>query len=143
MRGYLKILLFKKTWSFRELTTMFNYYMFFFMNASFFLFFLFMNEVYDFSNSDIETVSCTGLNDLATNLENLRGCLIFHLNIRSLNKHIDDLILLINSIKVSPDIIVCTETRKVITKNFCEIDNYTMHCANAKINQNDSVCIYI
>ena len=98
---------------------------------------------YDFINSDIETVNCTGLNDLATNLDNLQGCLIFHLNIRSLNKHIDDLRLLINSMKVPPDIIICTETRKIIAKNLCKIDNYTMYCANAEINQNDGVCIYI
>ena len=65
------------------------------------------------------------------------------MNIRSLNKHIDELRLLINSMETPPDIIVCTETRKKIANNFYYIDNYSLYCANGEINKNDGICLYM
>ena len=89
-------------------------------------------------------LTCYNLDEMNAHLaDNVQKLLIFHVNIRSLNKHIDELRLVINSMPKTPDIIVCTETYNIISSTFYHIDNYDMYFANSDINGNDGVCIYI
>ena len=81
--------------------------------------------------------------DLDQRLSNFTGLTLMHLNIRSLNKNFDDLIMYINSLQKKPDIIVCTETHKIIAKNFFELEGYHLYTANGETSRNDGTCVYI
>lgn len=42
-----------------------------------------------------------------------------------------------------PDIIVCTETHKIVLPNFYEMESYCFYHINSKINKCNGTCIYV
>lgn len=67
---------------------------------------------------------------------------LFHMNIRSLEKHFDELKILLSEINVDFDIIVLTETWQ--TDNDCfNIDGYTQFKQPNKFNKCDGIVVYI
>ena len=65
-------------------------------------------------------------------LEDFSGVFIFHVNIRSLNKNINGLNLLINSLKMKPGIIICTKTFGLNCMSLYEISGYDMFFARSQ-----------
>lgn len=66
---------------------------------------------------------------------------MFHMNIRSVQKNFDELLLLLQQSKITHDLIILSETWKNECKNI-EILNYRIFYNNANFNQNDGVIVY-
>ena len=95
-------------------------------------------------NFNTETTACHSVEHLNGHLTiSTDKLFILHLNIRSLDKHVDELKLIIKTMSKSPDIIVCTETHKIISHEYYKIDNYVMYFSNSNLNKNDGTCIYV
>lgn len=70
------------------------------------------------------------------------GLIIFHMNICSIRKHFEELLVVVTELDDLPDVIVCTETRQ-INKNLYQIPGYQIHYNSGDLNQNDGVITYI
>lgn len=68
---------------------------------------------------------------------------ILCINIRSLNKHYNKLIVFLNSLEKKPDVIVCTESWNLIKHNMFKIPEYRIHYNESRINKADGVVVYI
>jgi len=81
-------------------------------------------------------------NFLTTNCA--EGCVlnIIHLNIRSLQRNYDELVILVNSLK-NIDIIILSETFILSEVSFFAIDGYSIFYNHAEFNKNDGVVMYI
>lgn len=92
---------------------------------------------------DIDTKQFESIDECKKSLKNNgNGLTVLHMNICSINKHFEELIILINQLENIPDVIVCTETREV------NIDLYGIHGNNlyyneGKINKNDGVITFV
>lgn len=99
-----------------------------------------ITDVLDEQNN---TVKCENIQQLDSFLIDDNGLLIFHMNIRSLSKNFDELHVLIKSMKKCPDIIVCTETHKIILPQLFNIENFVFYSVDSGINKCDGTCLYI
>lgn len=69
---------------------------------------------------------------------------VLHVNIRSVNRNMDSLLLLIRSFDLSTvDVIVLSETFQMPSIDNCNLDGYAIFYNHAKFNRNDGVIIYI
>lgn len=69
---------------------------------------------------------------------------LLHLNVRSMVRNIDNLILLLESYKLHcNDIIVLSETFRMTSTNHCNIPNYQLFYNHADFNKNDGVIILV
>lgn len=68
---------------------------------------------------------------------------MFHVNIRSLNKNLDSLKLVLNEIDCSYDFIVLTEIWKIVDVSMFQIPDYSLVYNNGSVNQNDGVVVYV
>lgn len=66
-----------------------------------------------------------------------------YVNIRSIKKNIDKLILTLDLMKKKPEVIVCTEAWLQQKINFIDIPGYDQYNNNEYLNQNDGVVMYI
>lgn len=91
-------------------------------------------------------------NRIEEQLDNLRdlnqilppnNLLILHLNVRGLNTNHNNLELLIESMDIKPDVIVCTETWKLEYHKLYNIDNYEIYYNQGSINKADGVVVYV
>ena len=69
--------------------------------------------------------------------------LILHLNISSLNKHLDELIVILNCTKIQADVVVLSETRNFEDLSDVSIRGYTCLYNESKANKNDGLIIYV
>ena len=69
---------------------------------------------------------------------------LLHLNIRSLNKHHDDLVALLHTLQCNFNIIGCTETwlNDKSYVNILNLDGYTLHHKNRQDRVGGGVCLY-
>lgn len=65
------------------------------------------------------------------------------INIRSLKANYNKLLVFINSLKIKPCIIICTETWNLDHIELYKINNYRVYYNNSRINKADGVAIYI
>lgn len=101
----------------------------------------FEQEISEFNNS--ETVVLKN-NQVCSNLIKNNDFNIFQLNIRSLAKNFDELIILLNCLHESTfDVIVLSETFQIMETKFFNISNFTLYYNNGNINRNDGVVVYI
>lgn len=91
-----------------------------------------------FTNQVVSDI--THLNSLYDANFNLR---IFHLNIRSIGKNLDELKVVLSSLNHTYDIIVLTETWKIVDVNSFHMSDFDIIYNNGRVNQNDGVVIYI
>lgn len=68
---------------------------------------------------------------------------ILHLNVRSIDKHHEELNVLVREFLYKPDIIVCTETWNLHCSGLYNIDGYDMYCTSGNISKADGVLIYV
>lgn len=100
---------------------------------------MFSNDYCDiFTQSD--NLVCQ-LEDINNNVS-LENNIVLYVNIRSLNANFQHLELLIESLKVKPMIIICTETYNLDSFEFFNLKNYNLYYNNSRINRNDGVVIY-
>lgn len=66
-----------------------------------------------------------------------------HISIRSINHNFNLLETFLNSLKVKPQIIVCSETWGIIYPDVFNINGYTFNYNNSKINRSDGVAVYV
>lgn len=69
--------------------------------------------------------------------------MILNVNIRSLNKNLDNLKVFIERLSLKPHVIVCSETFNLQCMELLQLDNYDMHYNSSQINKNDGVIIYV
>lgn len=68
---------------------------------------------------------------------------VFHLNIRSVNKNLDELKIVLRQIDRSYDVIVLTETWQLMNPEIFSMPQYDLIYNSGEINQNDGVIVYI
>lgn len=73
----------------------------------------------------------------------LNNLLILHLNISSLRKHLDELIVILSRSKVKAHLVILSETRNFEDLSSVSIPGYECLYNESKINQNDGLIIYI
>ena len=66
------------------------------------------------------------------------GITILHINICSINKHFEKLIVLIQELQNNHDVIICYKTRQINIELY-NLTGYTAHYNEGSINQNDEV----
>ena len=76
-------------------------------------------------------------------MNNFQGISIMLVNICSLNKNFDNLLIYLNSMNPKPDILVCSETRNLVCPNYFNIHGYVIHYNNSTINICDGVVVYV
>jgi hypothetical protein len=95
---------------------------------------------------DIETITCVDVKELNTlyNTNNSSELKLFHLNIRSLRKNFDEILVLLNELKFKFDVIIFTETHinYDVTNQF-QIPEYQAYSFNCKNSKADGIIIYV
>lgn len=79
----------------------------------------------------------------ASNLQPAGIINILHVNVRSYNKHIDELLVILNNFSVKFNIIILTETWTDISNLTINIDGFDTIVNTHKRNQNDGVVVYV
>lgn len=92
---------------------------------------------------EVETKICKNFEEHFVLQNNNCGLGIIHLNIRSIKKHFEELIIYINTIIEKIDIIVLSETWDVEEVSDFNIPNFNIYYNHSKQNQNDGLIIYI
>jgi len=92
-----------------------------------------------------DTVVVRDVNELNDHLQvKERKLNIIHLNIRSLQKNYDELVILVNSLAQSEiDIIVLSETFVVAEINYFNLPGYNIFYNNASLNNHDGTVVYL
>lgn len=102
----------------------------------------FLNELEEYL--EVETNVIAKVEDIATFINLERNNLnIIHLNIRSIQKHFDELLILISNSSVSHDVIILSETWKIASLDSFNIPGYVSYFNDSQKNQNDGVIVYI
>ena len=70
------------------------------------------------------------------------GLIILHINICSINKHYEELLILVHEINDAPDVVICSETRQIDIQLY-RLPGYTAYYNGGNINQNDGVITYV
>lgn len=86
--------------------------------------------------SNLDKYSCLTVSDK-------NSVKIFHLNIRSMAKNLDQLLVLLKTFSFQFDIIVLTETFVLNDLQLYEIPDYDIIYTAGKLNKNDGVVVYI
>lgn len=76
-------------------------------------------------------------------LDGIGGVNVVHSNIRSLQKHFEELEVYLSGFVVGPDVVVLSETFQINNVNRYKIEGYDIIYNEGKINKNDGVVIYI
>lgn len=82
-------------------------------------------------------------NELIKNKINLDTINIIHLNIRSIKKNFDNLMVLLESLIATFEIIVLSETWNITSTEHFNIQGYNIYYSGGNHNQNDGVIIYV
>lgn len=106
---------------------------------------MFNNLNLDLSKEVIrKEIICHKIDDLNYFFDNQDNHLLLaYLNIRSLDKHHEELQVLLHSLNTKPDIIICAETWNCRNPNLYDIERYKLHINNSSINKADGVAMYV
>lgn len=92
-----------------------------------------------FSQMECEFNSMDAFNKNICQQSNLIACI----NIRSLNKHFEELEAFIDSLVIKPCVIVCTETWNVQSTSLFKLQGYNIYYNEGEINKADGVAMYL
>lgn len=96
-------------------------------------------------NEDItmdNTENIEDIKDIVIKRYKQMGLSLYYVNIRSLNKHFEELEIQIKKLDL-PDIVILTETFNISDINNYKIHNYFSYYNYSKLNKNDGVIVYI
>lgn len=96
----------------------------------------------DYDNQPVNSIKIYSA-DMFKNQINQNDFKLFHTNIRSLAKNIDDLIVLLDNLSVEFDLIILTETRKLYDHTIFKIQGYDSIYNQGSLNKNDGVLVYV
>ena len=80
---------------------------------------------------------------LLNNMIKVDEFIVFHINIRGLQTNFSYLEILIENLLYKPDIIVCSDTRRLPCHTFYNLNDYVMYYNHGNINRADGCVIYI
>jgi len=96
--------------------------------------------------SNVETLKASNI-DSCKEILNKTGCKVglklFHINIRSINCNFDELVVLLESLDLSFDLIILTETWGVQNTNIFNIEGYNIFYNSSNYNKSDGVVVYV
>lgn len=93
--------------------------------------------------NNVNEINISRLSDLNFKMCSDKDLTIMHVNIRSLNANIHQLESLLQSMKVKPKIIVCSDSGNIKNINFYNIEGYNIYYNESSINKSDGVVVYI
>ena len=85
----------------------------------------------------------SNINELNTALNNIDNLTILHLNIRSLNANFNLLETFLESLKIKPKVLICTESWILQHYQLFNLQGYKMYYNFGKLNKADGVVMYI
>lgn len=98
----------------------------------------------NYENTSIDTKIINNLQDFMRMKIKLKENLkIFHMNIRSISKNLNELSIFLNQFSEQFDIIILSESWRIYDTSIYNLDNYDLLYNDSSINQNDGVVIYI
>lgn len=86
---------------------------------------------------------CTSDTERLSSVLDASGIKLLHHNIRSLNKNLDSLLILLKQLRSTFDFVVLSETWKLYDPLLFRIDQYDILYNEGSINQNDGVVVYV
>nr|CAI5839840.1 unnamed protein product [Callosobruchus analis] len=97
------------------------------------------------SDAEVDTKVYDSFQDYIQNKagKNINGLGIIHFNIRSLQKHFNELLVYVDVMKNNLDIIVLSETGEVKDKSNFSIPDYNMYYNESHLNKCDGVVVYV
>nr|CAI5831865.1 unnamed protein product [Callosobruchus analis] len=97
------------------------------------------------SDAEVDTKVYDTFQDYIQNKagKNINGLGIIHFNIRSLQKHFNELLVYVDVMKNNLDIIVLSETGEVKDKSNFSIPDYNMYYNESHLNKCDGVVVYV
>jgi hypothetical protein len=104
-------------------------------------------DIFDDAPEDFNNIKCLGI-DNYSEVRHFFNCIsnnslkIFHINIRSYKKNINELMVILDSISVQFDVIVLSETWQCVEDSFIPLDDFETFQITSKFNKNDGVLIY-
>ena len=72
-----------------------------------------------------------------------KGIEILLINVRSLHKNYNNLLLYMNKLRRKPDVLVCTESRILDCPTYYNIKDYDIYYNESKINKADGTVVYV
>lgn len=102
----------------------------------------FNDELDEYANIKNHIVSDHN-DSILKNKNNVNTVNFIHLNIRSINKNFENLLILLESLSTSYQIIILSETWKIDCLDKYHIKNYNIYYSEGTHNQNDGVLIYV
>lgn len=99
-------------------------------------------ELDDVAEVETQVLAVEDLNLWYENMNSTSMLHVVHLNIRSIGKNFEKMLILLHRLKVRFDIIILSECWHVDTDNF-DIEGYDIHYSEGKYNQNDGLVLYI
>lgn len=91
---------------------------------------------------DLERIH-ENIENLNYHCKEIKGLTVLHVNIRSINKNYEKLLILLNNINFKPHIIACTETWNIDCPYYFNIDTYNLHYNDSHINKADGTLVYV
>ena len=76
-------------------------------------------------------------------LTDIKGLTILHMNIRSIEKNYEELLIMLQEINTEPHIIILMEVWEVNNLNLFKIDNYTSHYSGEGVTKCAGIIVYI
>lgn len=101
------------------------------------------HEQHDSNNFQPESHPCVDINMCNSFLSNSGHFRLLNLNIRSIHKNFDELLILLKLLHYNVDIIILTECRLGKLVNLKYIDGYTAYSTSNHKLQNDGVVVYV
>lgn len=83
------------------------------------------------------------VNTLNSRLIKNANVLIMLTNVRSLNKNLNQLLILLETLQKKPEVIACTETRNLETLGMFDIPGYKLYYNESRLNKADGAAFYI
>lgn len=98
----------------------------------------------NYNNNPIETYTVRDINEFNTlNVIAQQNFKIFHMNIRSISKNIDELSVFLEQFEQDFDVIILSETFQILDLNLFKKIGYDVLYNEGKVNRNDGVLIYV
>lgn len=96
-----------------------------------------------YQNDPIKTKVLDNIAEIESNYSENTGLSIIHINIRSIEKNLDEFLVYISQLSNPPECIVLSETRNVINPKDFSIKGYNNFYNYGGINKNDGTMVYL
>ena len=102
-----------------------------------------LKSLNDTCNIKTETIPETIENYNYVTKQNSNFIEVMMINIRSVNKNFNSLLVFLKTLERKPDVIVCSETWKLLCPNYFNVEGYNFYYNQSHINKADGVVVYV